>query len=600
MFVNSVRRRTCAALFASFATVVPMVIATPARAATSSDVVVTFTTAQAANAVDGDRIAPTVVSLRADGESIDALEQTPGVVAVEPDVSFHATDLATEPTDPCFAGPDSCSGLDAWQFADLGISDLWARTHGASATIAVVDGGVDPTVPDIADKLVAPEIDLSEAHDGPSAHGTEVAALAAGAMDNDAASGGIGWESRLLSIKVLDHAGIGRLSAVAAGVVRATDLGARVINLSLSGQFTTALATAVQYAIDHGVIVVAAAGNDGTDTPTVSLPSGTVDGGYPARYPGVVAVGAITRDHTVAPFSDFGPWVDVFAPGVDLPAPVLGGALESFSGTSAAAPLVSGVAALVASSAPGTTSPAMEALLHDSGIAIDGRPGAVRVNPAALAADDALFPDGPNSPVGVIDGVGVAPGGTVLTGWTVDPNAHDSLDVHTYVDGLFAGVTHATAGRPDVGAAVPLFGPAHGFTVELRLFPGPHTICVYGINVGAGTNALINCVTTTISNAPFGALDGTARVDSLATVSGWVIDPTTASPGRARVTVDGVTAATQVATLVRPDLPLVFPYFGAEHGYLIAVPVTPGPHTICVIGLGRPGAPSTGLGCHSI
>src|SRR5204863_3610218 len=138
------------------------------------------------------------------------------------------------------------------------------------------DGGVDATVPDIADKLVAPEIDLTSAHDGPSDHGTAVAALASGAVDNGVASGGVAWESRLLSIKVLDRAGTGRLSSVAAGVVRATDLGAQVINLSLSGQFTTALATAVKYATDHGVVVVAAAGNDGTDNPTVTLPGGTV------------------------------------------------------------------------------------------------------------------------------------------------------------------------------------------------------------------------------------------------------------------------------------------------------------------------------------
>src|SRR3954454_2668790 len=311
MFVNGLRVRGFAALFAAFVIAVPVLLARPADASSPTDVVVTFTTARAASRVEGDRIAPTVVSLQADRASISALQQSPGVIAVEPDVAFHATDLATEPTDPCFTGPASCSGLDAWQFDDLGISDLWARTHGASATIAVVDGGIDQSVPDIAAKLIAPEIDLSEAKDGPSDHGTAVAALAAGAIENDSASGGIAWESRLLSIKVLNQSGVGKLSSVAAGVVQATDLGAHVINLSLSGQFTTALSTAVQYAIDHGVVVVAAAGNEGTDTPTVSLPTGTVDGGYPARYPGVVAVGASTRDHSVASFSDFGPWVDV-------------------------------------------------------------------------------------------------------------------------------------------------------------------------------------------------------------------------------------------------------------------------------------------------
>ena len=90
-------------------------------------------------------------------------------------------------------------------FDDVGVRDLWARTHGASVTIAVVDAGVDATVPDIADKLIAPEIDLTDAHDGASDHGTAVAALAAGSVDNGVASGGIAWDSRLLSIKVLDR-----------------------------------------------------------------------------------------------------------------------------------------------------------------------------------------------------------------------------------------------------------------------------------------------------------------------------------------------------------------------------------------------------------
>src|SRR4051794_33331419 len=156
MFVNKLRWRPCAALFAAFATAIPVLFAVPAHAAAPSDVVVTFTTAHAANRVDGDHIAPTVVRVTTDDASIRTLEQTPGVIAVESDVTFHAADLATEPTDPCFTEPSACAGVDPWQFDDLGVSALWARTHGASATIAIVDGGVDPTVPDLAAKLVAP------------------------------------------------------------------------------------------------------------------------------------------------------------------------------------------------------------------------------------------------------------------------------------------------------------------------------------------------------------------------------------------------------------------------------------------------------------
>ena len=603
MFVNKVRVRTYAALFAAFVTTVSVLLASPAHAAEEHDVVVTFVTPQAAHratSAGGTLVAPTVVSLQADAGAIDELAASPSVVAVEPDVAFHATDLGTKPPDPCFATGEECGGVDAWHFADLGMADLWAKTHGASATIAIVDGGVDASVPDIANKLIAPEIDLSDAHDGPSDHGTAVAALAAGAVDNGVGAGGIAWESPMLSIKVLDRNGTGRLSTVAAGVVKATDLGARVINLSLSGQITTALATAVQYAIDRGVIVVAAAGNDGTDLPTVSLPTGTVDGGYPARYPGVIAVGAMTRGRAIAPFSDFGPWVDVFAPGVDLPAPVVGGDYVAFSGTSAAAPLVSGLAALLASASPDAHSSDVERALHSTGTTIDVARGAVRANAKTLAAQPSLFPAGPSSPSGVVDGIGVAPGGAMFTGWTVDPNAHDTLDVHTYVDGRLVDVSTAGVSRPDVGLALPGYGAAHGFVIVLPLTPGPHDVCVYGINVGAGTNALIECTKPTVSAVPFGVIDRTERTALSTTVAGWAIDPTTVSPAHVRVTVDGVTATTAVADGSRQDLVKAFPLFGAAHGYRVEVLVTPGPHTLCVVAVGQAPAPSTGLGCRSI
>ncbi|HEV3225586.1 MAG TPA: S8 family serine peptidase, partial [Acidimicrobiales bacterium] len=579
-----------------------MIVAAPAGAEESHPVLVTFTTASAAQqavmAAGGGRfVAPTIVSFQATTTELDALGAQAGVIAVEPDLDYHATALSTTPNDPCLVSAANCSGIDAWQFGEIGIADLWARTHGASVTIAIVDGGVDQSVADLQPKLAGPEIDLSTSHDGPSDHGTTVAALAAAATDNALGSAGIAWDSRILSIKVLDKTGTGKLSSVAAGVVRATDLGARVINLSLSGQNTTALATAVQYALDRGVVVVAAAGNDGTDKPVVSVNGVNVDGGYPARYPGVIGVGASAPGHTVAPFSDFGSWVDVYAPGTDLPAPVVGGALAKFSGTSAAAPIVSGVAALLVSADPALQSADVAQALQASGAALTGRLGAVEVDASALASQDALFPPAPNSPVGVVDGVGPYPGGAVLTGWTIDPNTVASLDVHTYVDGHFAALTHAGDARPDVALARPGFGPAHGFTVSLALAVGTHSVCTYGINQGAGVNALIGCVPVVVTGLPFGAVDGTARTADIATLTGWVIDPSTIGQAQVQLVVDGIPAAPAFAAVVRPDVLAAYPWFGAAHGYRIDTVVSSGPHTICVLGLTATASRSVGLGC---
>ncbi|MEY2432206.1 MAG: hypothetical protein QOC92_1931, partial [Acidimicrobiaceae bacterium] len=188
--VSQLRTRVSAALLAVLAmAALGLALAPAAHAGESEAVVVTFTTTQEAQraargAVGGDLIAPTVVSFRAGATDVDAMSGAPGVVAVEPDVDFHATDLATRPNDPCITSTTGCSGLEAWQFDALGMGDLWARTHGAGVTIAVIDGGVDATVSDLRGKIAEPEIDLSDAHDGPSDHGTSVAALAAAATDN--------------------------------------------------------------------------------------------------------------------------------------------------------------------------------------------------------------------------------------------------------------------------------------------------------------------------------------------------------------------------------------------------------------------------------
>src|SRR5581483_2269377 len=161
----------------------PVAAAAPTTVADPQDVVVTFTTAHAAQRVaddlaSGQLVSPTLLSVKATSAEVGDLETTAGVVAVEPDVAYHASALPTAPNDPCVTSASACDGITAWQFDALGIRDLWARTHGAGVTIAVVDGGVDASVPDLEDKLAGPEIDLSDAHDGPSDHGTTVAALA--------------------------------------------------------------------------------------------------------------------------------------------------------------------------------------------------------------------------------------------------------------------------------------------------------------------------------------------------------------------------------------------------------------------------------------
>jgi subtilisin family serine protease len=140
-----------------------------------------------------------------------------------------------------------------------------------------------------------------------------------------------------MPIKVLDASGNGTSANAAAGIIWAVDQGAQVINLSLGGTSPSAvLQSAVDYAYANGVVVVAAAGNSGTNFVL-----------YPARYPHVIAIAATDETNEHAGFSNFGPEVALAAPGAFIYSTKPGGTYGYLSGTSMSAPFVSGLAAIL-------------------------------------------------------------------------------------------------------------------------------------------------------------------------------------------------------------------------------------------------------------
>ncbi len=174
-------------------------------------------------------------------------------------------------------------------------------------------------------------------------HGTHVAGIAAAETDNQVGIAGISWGAQLMPVKVLDEYGDGWYSDVIAGIVYAADNGADVVNLSLGGEESSqALQEAVNYSHAQGVLLIAATGNTG----------GTVL--YPAACDHVLAVGATDADDQRPEFSNYGPEMDVVAPGVSIYStwPSLDGYWRK-SGTSMAAPHAAGLAALIWSARPG-------------------------------------------------------------------------------------------------------------------------------------------------------------------------------------------------------------------------------------------------------
>ncbi|MFJ7065276.1 S8 family serine peptidase [Streptomyces sp. NPDC101115] len=241
-----------------------------------------------------------------------------------------------------------------WYLDAMKADQMWKVATGKGVTVAVLDTGVDSTLPELRGKVL-PGRNFETGGPGrvddkdTDRHGTNMALAIAGTGAGGGVRG-IAPDAVILPVKTGAAVGAG-WKTFHQGIRYAVDNGARVINISYSGVADESEArewqSTIDYAVQKGALIFAGSGNDGRERRNA----------YPAAVPGVVAVGAVDVNGKVAKFSDYGAFVDLAAPGVEIPGRCLRDKTKycAGDGTSQATAIASGTAALIWSAHPDWT-----------------------------------------------------------------------------------------------------------------------------------------------------------------------------------------------------------------------------------------------------
>ncbi|MFD2169017.1 S8 family peptidase [Tumebacillus lipolyticus] len=261
------------------------------------------------------------------------------VADVELDYVVHSATYWSDdrcPTPP----PKPFPGPRPPYFDKLNLLKAWEKTLGSKErTIGLFDTGVDLEHKGLIDKLVS-GYDFVERSSNPidqNGHGTYVAGIMAGAANEELGSSGIDPSAMIMPLRVLDKEGVGYTSNVLEAMYYAVEKGVNVFNLSLAGgEYSDAFQDTINYSFEKGVVIVAAAGDDGGEKAV-----------FPAAYENVLSVGAVDQEFKPADFSNYGGWVSLAAPGVGMETTARsGGIVTDLKGSSYSAAFVSGLTTL--------------------------------------------------------------------------------------------------------------------------------------------------------------------------------------------------------------------------------------------------------------
>jgi len=251
-------------------------------------------------------------------ELVIVLQAIPGIISVEYDTVGEFLSEVQSPNDAFYSG--------AWHLQKISAPVAWKTSYGKSIGVAVIDSGIDHFHPDLAPNIVRwPGSDTN-------GHGTKVAGVIAAVGNNVIGVTGVDWNANIYS-----YYGYNSIDAQTALYATAAYPAIRVINMSVGYQDSAALKQAIDYAYSKGKVLVSAAGN-----------KNELNISYPAAYLNVLSVGAVDHFDTKYITSNYGSFIDVSAPGTGIWTTSIGGGYtNTFSETSAASPIVSGIASLI-------------------------------------------------------------------------------------------------------------------------------------------------------------------------------------------------------------------------------------------------------------
>jgi subtilisin family serine protease len=339
-----------------------------------------------------------------------------------------------------------------WSLRKIEADWAWNATVGSSdVLVAIIDSGIDYNHPDLAANYVGLGHDWINNDEDPMDdynHGTKVAGIIAAQINNEVGIAGLA-QVKIMAEKVLDNNGEGHLDQLANGIKHATDQGAKIISMSLSvPENDSLLYEAVKYAYGKGILLVAAAGNEASDAKR-----------YPAAYDEVIAVTATNESDQIYPFSNYGNWIELAAPGVDIFTTDLFDKnlppdyqyYRWGTGTSFACPHVSGLAALLWSEFPNATRDWIRTRLRETADdlgapgfdnyygygRINARKAIYEASPANYTLTITTTMNGTTNPA---PGAYTYPNGTVAN-VKATPNADYTFD-HWELDGVNVGSTN--------------------------------------------------------------------------------------------------------------------------------------------------------------